>query len=39
MNKIPVGYKAITEQLELRTLPHYRESYIAQQGRGKTIDF
>lgn len=37
MNKIPIGYKAIIDKLELRTLPHYRESYIARQGRGKTI--
>jgi Fic family protein len=37
MNKIAVGYKAITERLNLKTLPHYRESYIALQGRGKTI--
>lgn len=37
MDKIPVGYKAIVEKLALRTLPHYRESYIARQGRGKTI--
>jgi len=34
---IPAGYKAITEKLELNTLHHYRESFIAQQGRGKTI--
>lgn len=32
-----VGYKAIVEKLGLETLPHYRESFIAQQGRGKTI--
>jgi hypothetical protein len=37
MNAIPVGYKAITEKLALHTLPHYRASYIARQGRGKTI--
>ena len=37
MNKIPVGYKAISEKLGLHILPHYRESYIAKQGRGKTI--
>ncbi len=37
MNKITVGYKAISEKLDLKTLPHYRESYIALQGRGKAI--
>lgn len=37
MNMTPVGYKAIIEKLALSTLPHYRESYIAQQGRGKII--
>src|SRR5580700_4145199 len=37
MNNVPAGYKAITQKLELLTLPHYRESYIAQQGRGKII--
>jgi Fic family protein len=37
MNKIPVGYKAISERLRLQTLPHYRESYIALRGRGKVI--
>lgn len=37
MNKVSVGYKAIVEKLELNTLPHYRESYIALLGRGKTI--
>ncbi len=37
MNKVPIGYKAICEQLKLDTLPHYRTSYIALQGRGKTI--
>lgn len=37
MNEIPIGYKAIVEKLKLNTLPHYRESYIAQAGRGKTI--
>jgi len=37
MNKTPVGYKAIIDKLELHTLPHYRDSYIALQGRGKTI--
>ena len=37
MNKTPVGYKAIIDKLELHTLPYYRESYIAHQGRGKTI--
>lgn len=37
MNKTPVGYKAIIDKLKLHTLPHYRESYIARQGRGKTI--
>lgn len=37
MIKIPVGYTAICQQLGLHTLPHFRESYIAKQGRGKTI--
>ena len=37
MDQIPVGYKAICEQLRLNTLSNYRESYIAKQGRGKTI--
>lgn len=37
MNKVSVGYKAIVEKLQLTTLPHYRESYIARLGRGKTI--
>jgi len=37
MNKMPVGYKAIYQRLSLRTFPHYRESYIAPQGRGKVI--
>ncbi|MDR3492957.1 MAG: hypothetical protein P4M12_13135 [Gammaproteobacteria bacterium] len=37
MNKTPVGYKAIIEKLELCTIPHYRESYVAHRGRGKTI--
>lgn len=37
MDTIPVGYKAICHQLQLLTLPHYRESYIALKGRGKTI--
>ena len=37
MNLISVGYKALVEKLELNTLPHYRESFIAEQGRGKTI--
>lgn len=32
-----IGYQAIVEQLSLRTLPHYYQSYITQQGRGKTI--
>lgn len=35
--KIPIGYKAISEKLNLNVLPHYRESYIALHGRGKTI--
>lgn len=34
---IPIGYKAILNKLNLETLPHYRESYIAKQGRGKAI--
>lgn len=37
METIPIGYKAISEQLKLSTVPHYRESYIAKLGRGKTI--
>ncbi len=37
MNKMPVGYKAISEKLGLKNIPHYRESYIANHGRGKTI--
>ncbi len=37
MNKTAVGYNAIIDKLELHTLPYYRESYIAHQGRGKTI--
>jgi len=36
-NTKPIGYQAITQILKLKVLPHYRESYIAQQGRGKTI--
>lgn len=36
-NNIPVGYKAIIEKLNIQTLPHYRESYIALKGRGKII--
>lgn len=36
-NIISVGYKAIVELLQLQVLPHYRESYIALQGRGKII--
>ena len=35
-NKIPVGYQAICEELKFTTLPHFRESYITIQGRGKT---
>lgn len=38
MDTIPIGYKAICEKLKLNTLPHYRESYIALHGRGKTIN-
>jgi hypothetical protein len=37
MNKKPVGYQAIIQRLSLSTLPHYRQSYISAQGRGKTI--
>ena len=37
MNNVPVGYQAISTQLNLATLPHFCESYIAMQGRGKTI--
>jgi hypothetical protein len=37
MNTVPVGYQAITEKLSLQTLPHYRGSYIARHGRGKTL--
>src|SRR3990167_3727522 len=35
MSLIPIGYKAICEQLCLKTPPHYRESYITTLGRGK----
>ena len=37
MNNVPVGYQAICTQLNIATLPHFCESYIAMQGRGKTI--
>lgn len=37
MDKTPVGYNAICKKLKINALPHYRESYIAQKGRGKTI--
>ncbi len=37
MSHKPVGYKLIVESLGLRTIPHYRDSYIAQQGRGKIV--
>ncbi len=37
MDKISIGYQAICEKLSLRTLPHYRESYVTRQGRGKII--
>lgn len=37
MDMIPIGYKAIVDKLNLQTIPHYRESYIAFKGRGKTI--
>jgi Fic family protein len=37
MEKFPIGYTAICEQLKLSVLPHYRASYIAKQGRGKTL--
>lgn len=37
MDKIPIGYTAICEQLRLKVIPHFRESYIAKKGRGKTI--
>lgn len=33
----PIGYKAICEMLNLSTIPHYRESYVAMHGRGKSI--
>lgn len=36
MSLIPVGYKAISLKLARPTLPHYRESYVTEQGRGKT---
>ncbi len=37
MDNTPIGYKAIQEKLQLNTLPHYRESYIATHGRGRVI--
>ncbi len=37
MDRIPIGYTAICEQLRLKVIPHFRESYIAKLGRGKTI--
>jgi Fic family protein len=37
MDKTAIGYKAISEKLNLCTLPHYRDSYVAKQGRGKAI--
>lgn len=37
MDTKPIGYKAISEKLKIKTLPHYHESYIARAGRGKTL--
>ncbi|MES2615184.1 MAG: Fic family protein [Bdellovibrionota bacterium] len=37
MERVPVGYKAICDKLDLSTLPNYCESYIVKQGRGKII--
>lgn len=37
MNMKSVGYLAIVEKLGLKTIPHYRKSYISEQWRGKTI--
>lgn len=37
MDKTPIGYQALIEQLGLCVLPHYRASYIAGQGRGQTL--
>ena len=37
VDTITIGYSAICEKLKLSTLPHYRKSYIAAQGRGKII--
>lgn len=37
MDKIPIGYQALVEGLGLSALPHYCVSYVALQGRGKTI--
>lgn len=37
MYGMPIGYQALIEKLALVTLPHYRESYIASHGRGKTL--
>lgn len=34
MNKIAIGYQALIEQLCLRVLPHYRQSWVTEQGRG-----
>lgn len=34
MSLIPVGYNALIRQMHLKTIPHYRESFIALQGRG-----
>ncbi len=34
---VPVGYSALIKNLKLNVLPHYRSSYIAMSGRGKTI--
>lgn len=36
MNKIPIGYQAIIEQLDLKVIPHFRQSYLAQ-GRSQTL--
>lgn len=37
MDTYPIGYKAICEKLQLKALPHYRESHITPHGRGKIL--
>lgn len=36
MDKKAIGYQALIEQLELSVVPHYRQSYITNKGRGHT---